>query len=191
MLQDSTIIAIVFKGTENLNDWKTNLRWFRKFLTINTNDYYDQLNETSDSIMNEIINIVANDSIKIITAGHSLGGGLAQFMAYRINEIKQVYAFNPSPVTGFYDVPKSERKKNKQGCKIYRIYESGEVLSTFRKLMTILYPAPLIKTKNPALIRIRTSFTSDTSTITQHSICLLYTSPSPRDATLSRMPSSA
>ena len=28
-------------------------------------------------------------------------------------------------------------------------------------------------------------------TVAQHSICLLYTSPSPRDATLSRMPSSA
>ena len=27
--------------------------------------------------------------------------------------------------------------------------------------------------------------------ITSHNICLLYTSPSPRDATLSRMPSSA
>ena len=27
--------------------------------------------------------------------------------------------------------------------------------------------------------------------ITEHELCLLYTSPSPRDATLSRMPSSA
>ena len=29
------------------------------------------------------------------------------------------------------------------------------------------------------------------SRVQQHQICLLYTSPSPRDATLSRMPSSA
>ena len=32
---------------------------------------------------------------------------------------------------------------------------------------------------------------NDSGSATQHSFCLLYTSPSPRDATLSRMPSSA
>ena len=35
------------------------------------------------------------------------------------------------------------------------------------------------------------STTSGTGNITLAGVCLLYTSPSPRDATLSRMPSSA
>jgi len=165
-----TIAAIVFKGSESANDWKTNARWIRKLINPKTYDYYDQLNDTADTLISQIKNEANPKSIVIVTAGHSLGGGLAQFMAYRINEIKTVYAFNPSPVTAFYDVDAKTRKQNKQDCNIYRIYESGEALSPIRKLMTIIYPVPLFKTKNPALIRIRTSFITGKDSVKQHGI---------------------
>lgn len=173
VVDDSTVVAIVFKGTESFNDWKTNSRWIRRLFKSRKYDYYEQLDHVADSIINSIRNHIPRDSIKIITAGHSLGGGLAQFMAYRIDEIKTVYAFNSSPVTGYYDLTRDKRIMNSRGCKIFRIYESGEVLSTVRKFMTILYPAPLVKTRNPALIRVRTSFTSDSSIISQHSMSVL------------------
>lgn len=164
------LAAIVFKGTENRNDWRTNLRWIRKRLFIHSYDYYDQLNETASDLMNLVHKQIGRENVEVVTAGHSLGGGLAQFMAYRIEKIKLVFAFNSSPVTGYYDVEKTKRKTNKKGCKIYRIYEGGEALDPIRKLLTLLYPAPLIKTENPSLIRIRTSFSVLKSRIKQHSM---------------------
>ena len=48
----------------------------------------------------------------------------------------------------------------------------------------IIYPNPVLTTTT---LRVVTPFETDA----QVEVCLLYTSPSPRDATLSRMPSSA
>ena len=42
-----------------------------------------------------------------------------------------------------------------------------------------------------SLLALSVDWNEKYETINKHSICLLYTSPSPRDATLSRMPSSA
>lgn len=58
-----------------------------------------------------------NKPLKIIATGHSLGGGLAQFMAYAIPEIDLVYAFNSSPVTAYYDVLSKDRKRIKSMLK--------------------------------------------------------------------------
>jgi hypothetical protein len=52
--------------------------------------------------------------------GHSLRGGLAQQLAYAQRSVKDlpritmVYAFDPSPVTGFYSVDETLREKNKE-----------------------------------------------------------------------------
>lgn len=72
------------------------------------------------------------DCPTIISAGHSLGGGLAQQAAYSCERIKRVFAFAPSPVTGFYSVKRRERRENKKGIHISRIFEHEEVLAYFR-----------------------------------------------------------
>ena len=167
------LVSIVFKGTSSKNDWDTNFRWFRRLFTKKVFDYYDQLNVIADSIISDINTQVNGNAIELTSTGHSLGGGMAQFMAYRIEQIKKVYAFNSSPVTGYYDIEdKDALDPNKSGCKIYRIYESGEALTYVRKFFTILYPAPLLKTKNPAIIRVRFSFVVGKDLIYQHGIKL-------------------
>lgn len=173
---DQTIVAIIFSGTNEFSDWLANFRWIRRLFSKRTWDHYDQLNKISNKIVESIKNnhSVENGKLKIVTAGHSLGGGLAQFMAYSIPEINFVYAFNPSPVTAYYDVkPKSTRIENKKDLVIYRIYESGEGLSFVRTFMTFLYPAPLIFTEDPAFIRIRFSFATGDDSVEQHTMCHL------------------
>ena len=172
---DETIVAIVFRGTNAASDWWANIRWFRRIVDRTTWDHYHQLHKISQSIVDSIKSKHSQTkNLKIVSAGHSLGGGLAQFMAYSIPEINYVYAFNPSPVTGYYDVkPRSKRNENKKDAMIYRIYESGEALSFARKLMTILYPVPLFKTKDPALIRIRFSFSTGDDPLSQHGMNVL------------------
>jgi len=172
---DDIIIAIVLRGTEftSLSDWKANLRWFIKGIDKNSWDHYNELGKINLNLVNDIKEHYSSfgNNLRIISTGHSLGGGLAQYMAYSIPDINLVYAFDASPVTGYYDVkPRSRRVENKRDAVIYRIYESGEGLSFARKFMTILYPAPLFKIKNPALIRIRFSFRTGISSIDQHSI---------------------
>lgn len=172
---DETIVAIVLRGTEfsNLDDWGANFRWFIKGVNKTTFDHYDHLGEIDSAMIDAIKNHYSSGDkkLKIVSTGHSLGGGLAQYMAYSIPEINFVYAFDPSPVTGYYDVkPRKRRVENKKDAKIYRIYESGEGLSFARKFMTILYPAPLFKTKDPAIIRIRFDFKTGKGSVGQHSM---------------------
>jgi hypothetical protein len=76
---------------------------------------------------------------------HSLGGGLAQQFAYahclddRVPRVADVYAFDPSPVTGFFSVKRSVRNVNRQGLKIDRIYERGEILAIVRSTIGVLW----------------------------------------------------
>jgi pimeloyl-ACP methyl ester carboxylesterase len=82
--------------------------------------------------------------LAIVSTGHSLGGGLAQQFAYSlpldsVKHVKQVYAFDPSPVTGFYSVQKRLRDENKKDLLIDRIYERGEILAIVRSLTSLIH----------------------------------------------------
>jgi hypothetical protein len=72
---------------------------------------------------------------RIYTTGHSLGGGLAQEAGYLSGDIKEVFAFNSSPVTNWsYLRPQSAVK---QAYPIFhRVNHGGELLETPRFVST-------------------------------------------------------
>jgi pimeloyl-ACP methyl ester carboxylesterase len=109
----------------------------------------------------------------IYSTGHSLGGGLAQQFAYslprnsRQRRVAQVYAFDPSPVTGFYSVDAALRDMNKAELCIDRIYERGEVLAILRSL-TSLFIKP--SASSPSIRGVRYSLFVSVDPIRSHSI---------------------
>ena len=74
-----------------------------------------------------------------------MGGGLAQQFAYahclddRVPPVVKVYAFDPSPVTGFFSVNRAVRNANRVGLQIARIYERGEILAVVRSITSVLW----------------------------------------------------
>jgi thioesterase domain-containing protein len=147
--QEPPAVAVTFGGTvfNNEADWKANLRWFLPgkqdaYTTVVQTfapAFAAQLKRRSEGMAPEWL-----ERLELFSTGHSLGGGLAQQFAYSlplesVKHVKQVYAFDPSPVTGFYSVCKALRDQNKRELKIDRIYERGEILAILRSLMSVIY----------------------------------------------------
>jgi len=159
-------ILFVFRGTdfEEKEDWTSNLRWFLRFFSRKS-DQYDEVKKLIPDILEEILD--KDNAIESFSAtGHSLGGGLAQLAGYTSPRISTVYAFDSSPVTGFYDFNADERKTNARGMKIYRIYEHGEILAYLRLIMKFLYP---IAKENPDIVQVRFNLLTK-NIVTQHGI---------------------
>jgi pimeloyl-ACP methyl ester carboxylesterase len=143
------IIAVAFGGTvfSNQKDWGANLRWF----TPGHRDEYTDVVQTFAPEFVKHLRRRLNDPTRprsgqttLIATGHSLGGGLAQQFAYSVPldspaRVETVYAFDPSPVTGFYSVRRKLRDHNRRDLKIDRIYERGEVLALLRSLTSLVY----------------------------------------------------
>jgi len=163
--ESKTLVALVFRGTDSLWDWYTNLRWLTRFVPF-TWDHYDQVESILDKIVEEIQQKVGTQNVKIMATGHSLGGGLAQLAAYSSPHIKKVFAFDPSPVTGFYGIKRVERMQNKVGVIIYRIYEHGEVLAYVRLLMKLIFP---LSRANPQIMEARFNFVGK-NPVSQHNM---------------------
>jgi len=163
--ESKTVVALVFRGTDSLWDWYTNFRWLTRFVPF-TWDHYDQVESILDKIVSEIHEKVGVQNVKIMSTGHSLGGGLAQLAAYSSPHIKKVFAFDPSPVTGFYGIKKKEREQNKVGLIIYRIYEHGELLAYVRLMMKLIFP---ISHANPQIMEARFNFVGK-NPVSQHNM---------------------
>lgn len=140
-------VAVTFGGTvfNNKMDWLANLRWF-------TPDHVDEYTLTqiqfADAFAAEYVRLHRPDTSCrpcIYSTGHSLGGGLAQQFAYAqpdttdVPRVTKVYAFDPSPVTGFFSVRKRLRDINRASLKIDRIYERGEILAIARSLTSLFW----------------------------------------------------
>jgi hypothetical protein len=126
-------VSIAFKGTTftSYADWVANAvpRWVR------ADDHYRQLRRNVDTIVKKITELPCYKRAgrpQIVTAGHSLGGGLAQFAAIANNRINKVFAFDPSPVTGAKLLDEKLREQNAESLEIDRIYQSAEVLAWVR-----------------------------------------------------------
>jgi hypothetical protein len=141
-------VAVVFKGTSfvSLPDWKSNLRWFLRFVPF----YRDQYTILCSDFACEFVRWVEKTCVAgttIVATGHSLGGGLAQQFAYALPvtktrdgadvRVSYVCAFDPSPVTGWFSVDEATRTRNAKALRTDRIFEHGEILAYLRLLLSV------------------------------------------------------
>jgi hypothetical protein len=160
-------VTIAFRGTDrdDLGDWISNFRWFYRLVPK-----FDQYAQVQDHITPIVQHIKRNcgAGAQFVSAGHSLGGGLAQQAAYADNDrsIRYVYAFDPSPVTGYFDISEWLREHNTEGLGVDRAYEQGEILVLPRLIIENFFPpAPC----NPRIRSVRFNLLSGLP-VSQHSI---------------------
>jgi hypothetical protein len=148
--QTPAAVAVAFGGTvfRNKMDWLANLRWF---MPGPVDEYTLTQIQFAKAFADECIKrhqLGRPVSAHLYSTGHSLGGGLAQQFAYALPDVpnlprvEKVYAFDPSPVTGFFSVDKKVREINRASLKIDRIYERGEILAIARSLTSLFWRPP-------------------------------------------------
>jgi pimeloyl-ACP methyl ester carboxylesterase len=176
--RSSSIIAVSFGGSifDNRMDWRSNLRWF---LPAHRDAYSDVVQSFAPAFAQEFLGRLMKDdgeylrNARVVSVGHSLGGGLAQQFAYCLDpkapvpRVTKVYAFDPSPVTGFFSVEKIIRRLNSRGLKIDRIYERGEILAIARSLVSALWKP---SARDPEMRGIRYNLFSIVNPIAGHSM---------------------
>jgi hypothetical protein len=170
-------VVVAFGGTvfDNRNDWLANFRWFIPF----HDDQYTRVVKTLLPVfVSEFKRRMGTfDSVDktpvLITTGHSLGGGLAQQFAYAlplnkgVPKVSVVYAFHPSPVTGYFSVPSETRNENTKGLVIERIYERHEILALLRSLQSVIVKPSDV---NPEMTGYRYSVVHSFGPIGNHSL---------------------
>ena len=170
-------IAVVFRGTDGWSDWLSNLRWFLRFVPFWEDQYHlvSRLvgEEFSARIRTSADRYGSSGLPLVITAGHSLGGGLAQHFAYslppdeRVPRVSRVFAFDPSPVTGWSSVPAATRSHNASELRIDRVFEHGEILAYVRLVLSYVNPP---SARAPAVTEIRYNFEETLNPLASHSM---------------------
>lgn len=170
-------VAVAFGGTvfDNRNDWRANLRWF---LPKHDDQYTLVVKRLGPAFTEELKRRVAQGEWggarpAIVATGHSLGGGLAQQFAYalpldrEVPKVSMVYAFHPSPVTGYFSVEQATREENAKDLKIERIYERGEILAVLRSLQSVFFKP---SEKEPVITGYRYSVVHKADPVQDHSL---------------------
>jgi hypothetical protein len=171
-------VAITFGGTvfRNKMDWRANLRWF---IPGHVDEYSLTQIQFARAFAHECIRrnkLGQPVSAHLYSTGHSLGGGLAQQFAYAlpndpgVPRVEKVYAFDPSPVTGFFSVDRKARDINRASLKIDRIYERGEILAIARSFTSLFWKP---SDRAPEIRGVRYSLFNTCNPIAGHSMKML------------------
>ncbi len=149
--REPAAVVVAFGGTvfTRVDDWLANLRWFIPW----HDDAYTQVVERlGPAFVQRHAQRAADPAAQhlkqttLYATGHALGGGLAQQFAYalppspEVPRVHAVYAFDPSPVSGYYRVDATRRRDNERELAIDRVFERGEVLAAVRALIDLVYP---------------------------------------------------
>lgn len=190
--EDPHTIVAVFEGTNfsELPDWKANLRWFLRFIPGYRDQYTIAAGDVADEFYDEIASRIKKNQavlregklysssghpVSIVATGHSLGGSLAQHFAYTFRQepvdsmglkVSEVFAFDPSPVTGWFSAADPPRTYNATNLIVNRMFEHGEVLSYLRLLTSRL----AVSEENPAIWEYRYNFKKEVNVIKNHSM---------------------
>jgi hypothetical protein len=155
--------AIVYRGTQGPGGWVSNFRPLSAVTPFVWDQYHQALQATEDLVrqirrlhtLGDVVLGRPQPTRVLITAvGHSLGGGLANYVLLRIPEITRVVNFDPSPVDGaslftpgpVSDAEQAEGRHDRRwvtasrtqpfdsderapGVAIYSLYEKGEILT--------------------------------------------------------------
>lgn len=123
-------ILIAFRGSRflSLGDWYSNFSPVLSWIPIK--DHYDLARESVAEILEEAQKQAQPKQISIITTGHSLGGGLAQHIAYAYPCTTAV-VFNTSTVTN------KKRLSNPYNPQIIHVRERGDELNA---ILAIIFP---------------------------------------------------
>ena len=122
-------LVIAFRGVKLLDpgDWFY-LRWLAPRF-----DPYQQVQARIETIA--AMTGCRHAGTRIVAVGHSVGGGLAEAMAYTNGRIRYVYAFNSFPVGGFFGPDPAVQARNKIGLGVDNVYEAGEIADIPRLLL--------------------------------------------------------
>lgn len=151
-------IVVAFGGTvfNSGKDWLSNFRWF---IPHHDDEYSVVVRHVGQAFVDEYKRRYGEKEHPPIHAtGHSLGGGLAQQFAYalpkepNVPRVERVFAFDPSPVTGYYSVAEGIRDSNAERLRTDRVFERGEVLAIVRALQSLVFPPNADK---PAIREVR------------------------------------
>ncbi len=168
------IVVVVFRGTDSWIDFLSNFRWIFRYVPFHEDQYHFVSRRVGEEFSKRIAaDAAAYKGAAILSAGHSLGGGLAQHFAYSlppnpdVPRVSRIFAFDPSPVTGWSTVKKEIRSANAAGLKTDRIFEHGEILAYLRLLFSYVSPPPAV---DPSVTEIRYNFVRSVNPLSSHSM---------------------